>query len=173
MSDIIEYSSVEDAVDFVFDLLTEDAGYIGRSNKPYRRYAPAAHLLELLAWNIVVAFWVNVAASYFHYYFIQQTHKKILQQRELLEHRVLRLQKELSSTREKLAEKEACLQVLQDTNQLLKSLKASPISIQSVHPNSFEIEGLLVSWGWPRSEAKIKSKAIMKKIGKAEGESSE
>lgn len=173
MSEPVQRASVEHAVDAVFDLLIEDAGYLAPPDETEMRYAPTVSLLEALAWNIVIAFWVNVAASFFYDHFMRRAPSKTVQEKRQLEQEVVRLKKVLSSTRQKLATKEDLIQTLEETNQLLKSLKASAIIIQSIHVDSSRIAELLESWGWPRSEAKIKAEALIKEIRRDEGENIE
>ena len=56
--------TVHALVDVAVDELASDASYVDIHQQKDVRYAPSAAWLELIAWNVVVAFYVNLAASF-------------------------------------------------------------------------------------------------------------
>lgn len=160
MSNPIERTSVEKAVDTVFDLLVEDAPYLARSRSDKMRYAPDPIFLEQLAWNIVTEIFVSVATTltttYLHDRLVKHAGEK---EKEELESKLVLLRNQLSSAAERLALKEQCIRTLEQTDQLLKSFKASS-GIQSIQPDSSRTAQLLESYGWPEPEAKARAALI-------------
>jgi len=50
------------------------------------------------------------------------------------------------------------------TNILLRSLEVNQSTVRSLQIDASKIKQILIRWGWPKSEAKVKAKALVEEI---------
>lgn len=150
------------AVDRATQSLAEDAGYLDPLQKPDVRYLPSAELLELLAWNVVVAFSVSLAASFaFDSLAGKQAAKK---REEALKTRVTKLSEVLAFSEGRLIERDRCIELLHDIcNELVSN---PPARFDKKHPE-VDVAGIVLLLrrnGWGEREAHSRAEEIVAKL---------
>ncbi|HMF85274.1 MAG TPA: hypothetical protein VK598_02890 [Nitrospiraceae bacterium] len=154
--------AIERTVHEIASLLVEDVPRRWRTDNPQLRNAPNNQILELLAWNVFVSFWVNVAASWFYGWLAESSGSREFPERNTLEARIKGLELELAQTRQKLADKDKCQRMSQEAFGVLEEATRTSFSKALLEVEASETEMYLKGWGWSPDEAKERARSLVK-----------
>ena|ERR1051325_10913498 len=143
-------------VDAAVDELAPDASYADIHQQKDVRYAPSADWVDLIAWNVVVAFCINVAASFVHQWIRQPRDNK---ERRELEQRLTDLSTQVEQLRHTLLQRE-------QAEQLIKAVAPpSAVDLTTVMPVDHSlIAEILVRNGWPPDVANHRAERLMREF---------
>jgi hypothetical protein len=150
---------IEDAADAVTEIISPDANYLDPTLNPEIRYAPDAGLLDLVTWNVIVAYLVGLATSY-SYDLLKRKNASDRARDEALEQNLVKLRTKIDS----LLEREDSQREIDRLLSMLSSPDYVLVLKERVSSDTTEIEMLLVKNGWPKDLAQRRSAEVARKL---------
>lgn len=148
-----------------------DDNYSASTEGTNFKYTPDFAWIELTAWNIVVAFWVNVASSYFYDNYKSKVLKNQSEEIKRLQNEIELLKKEQSAIKEKTFAnedyakiKEEYAKTLEDINKYIVLLNLKTDNLPTMSDNYEPLIKLLEEFGWSSLEAQKISKRIVERL---------
>ncbi len=158
MSQMADDNSAQPAPREALAVLAGDAAYFQPPDEAAQSFIPLPELLPALAWNVAVAFAVNLAASWV--YDRVRSRQRAAAEQARLEEEIARLRAELARTRAGLQARDECLRTLKESNVLLASLFDPARSPEPPPEALAEVAALLERWGWPPPLARRRAREV-------------
>ncbi len=161
----------ENSINTVIKIIISDDNYSTSTSGTNFKFTPDFASIELIAWNIVVAFGVNVVSSYFYENYKPKVLKNQSIEVKRLQNEIELLKKEQSATKEKIAAienyskiKENYAKTLEDINKYILLLNIKIDNLPMISNNYELVVKSLKEFGWSSPEAQKISKRIVERL---------